>query len=97
MSDRSCTHLDDIREVTPNSIACEECVSMGDRWLHLRICLICGHVGCCDSSKNKHASNHYHATQHSLIQSFEPEEDWIWCYIDQILMEPGQLLYKSNG
>jgi uncharacterized UBP type Zn finger protein len=68
-------------------------VRIGDVWVHLRICLICGHVGCCDSSKNKHATKHFHATQHPIIQSFEPGEDWLWCYIDNLAIEPGRMFY----
>src|SRR5215213_8269909 len=79
----ACTHLDQIREVTPSAQGCEECLKSGDRWVHLRICQICGHVGCCDSSKNKHATKHFHATGHPIIQSFQPGEDWRWCYVDQ--------------
>ncbi len=66
-----CTHLDQIRDVTPSADGCEECLQMGDTWVHLRECLICGHVGCCDSSKNKHATKHSHATDHPLVRSFE--------------------------
>lgn len=58
----------------------------GDRWVHLRLCLECGHVGCCDSSPNRHATKHHHATDHPLIQSFEPGEDWIYCYVDDVAM-----------
>ena len=74
MTDIACTHLDQIREVTPHTQGCEECLKMGDTWVHLRVCLICGHVGCCDDSKNKHATKHFHATQHPIMQSFEPHE-----------------------
>jgi len=79
----ACPHVDMIREVTPSAVGCEECLKLGDRWVHLRICLICGHVGCCDSSKNKHATKHFHGTGHPIAQSFEPGEDWRWCYVDQ--------------
>jgi uncharacterized UBP type Zn finger protein len=82
---KQCTHLDQIRQVTPSAQGCEECLKMGDTWVHLRECLICGHVGCCDSSKNKHATKHFHATKHPIIQSFQPGEDWRWCYIDQVM------------
>jgi hypothetical protein len=71
-----CTHLDQIREVTPSANGCEECLKTGDTWVHLRLCLSCGHVGCCDSSKNTHATKHFHATGHPIIQSVEPGEDW---------------------
>ena len=85
----TCTHLDQIHDVTPNTPdGCEECLQSGDTWVHLRICLTCGHVGCCDMSPNKHATKHYHATEHPIIQSFERGEDWIWCYEDQIYLEP---------
>jgi uncharacterized UBP type Zn finger protein len=84
---QTCRHLDQIREVTPSANGCEECLKMGDTWVHLRICLICGHVGCCDDSKNKHATKHFHATNHPIIQSFQPEENWGWCYIDQLFLD----------
>jgi uncharacterized UBP type Zn finger protein len=88
---RECTHLDLINDVQSGAEGCEECLQMGDTWVHLRECLICGHVGCCDSSKNKHAASHFRATEHPLVRSFEPDEDWIWCYVDEIVMEPGRL------
>ena len=85
----NCTHLDAIQDVTAGTPdGCEECLAMGDRWVHLRICLSCGHVGCCNSSRNKHATKHYEATQHPLIQSFQPGETWLWCYPDELFMEP---------
>ena len=70
----TCTHLDRIVPVHPSARGCEECLRSGDRWVHLRICLTCGHVGCCDSSKNKHATGHYHATAHPIMRSLEPGE-----------------------
>lgn len=89
MAANPCTHLDQIGEVTPRSSGCEECLESGGRWVHLRLCLSCGHVGCCDSSPGRHATKHHHATTHPLIQSFEPGEDWIYCYLDDVSMEPG--------
>ena len=86
MKDR-CAHLDLIQDVTPGAQGCEDCLRGGSRWLHLRLCLTCGHVGCCDSSPNKHATKHYHATKHPMIRSFEPGEDWMWCYADEIYYE----------
>lgn len=83
-----CAHLDQIREVTPRTTGCEECLQAGERWVHLRLCLICGHVGCCDSSKNKHATKHFQQTGHPLIRSAEPGEAWRWCYVDAIAMTP---------
>lgn len=79
-----CTHLDHIHKVKPGSRGCEECLASGDTWLHLRECLECGHVGCCDDSKNKHATKHFHKTGHPIIRSFEPGENWKWCYIDEL-------------
>jgi uncharacterized UBP type Zn finger protein len=81
---KRCTHESEIREVQPSTQGCEECLQMGDKWVHLRICLSCGHVGCCDSSKNKHATGHFHTTHHPIVQSFEPGEDWRWCYVDEV-------------
>jgi uncharacterized UBP type Zn finger protein len=78
-----CEHLSSIRQVTPTSSGCEECLRMGDTWVHLRLCLSCGHVGCCDSSKNKHATKHFRATQHPIVRSLEPGENWRWCYVDE--------------
>ena len=84
---KQCAHLDQIREVTPSANGCEDCLKTGESWVHLRLCLTCGHVGCCDDSKNTHATKHFHATDHPLIQSFEPGEDWGWCYVDQVGLE----------
>lgn len=84
---KECMHLDQIRDVTPTAKGCEDCMKTKDEWLHLRMCLICGNVGCCDSSKNKHATKHFHATQHPLMKSFEPGEDWGWCYVDAVFLE----------
>jgi len=80
---RKCSHLDQIHEIKPSANGCEECLVLGDTWVHLRICQACGHVGCCDSSKNKHATQHFHSSNHPIVQSFEPGEDWRWCYIDK--------------
>lgn len=82
-----CTHLNQVRTVEPSAEGCEECLKMGDFWVHLRICRICGHVGCCDNSKNKHATKHFHATGHPIIQSFEPGEEWGYCYVDEVVFE----------
>ena len=81
-----CSHLATITNPTPHTRGCEECLKMGDTWVHLRLCLECGHVGCCDSSKNRHATKHFHATKHPIIRSFEPGEDWRWCYVDEIVV-----------
>ncbi|MEO8664302.1 MAG: UBP-type zinc finger domain-containing protein [Ignavibacteria bacterium] len=85
----ACSHIslinENVKPLTPEG--CEECLKTGDSWVHLRICLICGHIGCCDQSKNKHATKHFHKTAHPVIRSFEPGEDWMWCYIDEIFIE----------
>jgi uncharacterized UBP type Zn finger protein len=83
-----CSHLQMIHDITPSSTGCEDCLRTGDTWVHLRLCLTCGHVGCCDQSKNRHATKHFHADHHPLIQSFQPNEDWLWCYVDEVMMEP---------
>ena len=82
-----CKHIAAMNEVTPSSDGCEECLRTGSRWVHLRLCMTCGHVGCCDDSPNKHASKHYQTTQHPIMKSFEPGEDWGWCFIDQLFLE----------
>ncbi len=80
-----CIHLAQSHDHPARTPAgCEECLSSGDTWVHLRKCLTCGHVGCCDSSKNKHATKHYRATRHPVVQSFEPGETWRWCYVDEL-------------
>ncbi len=83
-----CSHLDEVKNVPPKTDGCQECLEMGDSWVHLRLCRTCGHVGCCDSSKNKHATKHFRKTDHPIIRSIEPGEDWGWCYIDQVMFEP---------
>jgi diadenylate cyclase len=82
---KSCTHISQIRAVTPRTAGCEECLQTNDNWVHLRLCLTCGHVGCCDDSKNKHSTAHFHSTQHPIIESLEPGEDWRWCYVDELV------------
>lgn len=85
MSDTTCHHLDQIKEgVEPQSKGCAKCVALGDTWVALRMCLSCGHVGCCDSSKNKHATKHYKETGHAIMKSLEEGEDWRWCYMDEM-------------
>jgi hypothetical protein len=81
-----CTHIDDVElHELPSSVeGCEDCLRSGGKWLHLRICLSCGHVGCCDTSPNRHATAHAESTAHPIIRSLEPGEDWCWCYEDQV-------------
>ena len=86
---KSCTHLGEIKDVNPRTPdGCEECLKIGGEWVHLRLCLSCGHVGCCDQSPNRHATAHFHRSQHPIIRSFEPGEDWGWCYVDEIEFDP---------
>ena len=84
-----CVHLKTSNKKTiPNTLeGCEECLKLGDTWFHLRLCLTCGHVGCCDQSKNKHATKHFHTTKHPVIRSFQPGENWCYCYIDDEIEE----------
>ncbi len=77
-----CEHVAEIRDVTPSADGCEDCLLIGDEWVHLRLCMSCGHVGCCDSSKNTHATKHWEAVHHPIIKSHQPGEDWMWCYAD---------------
>jgi hypothetical protein len=79
-----CTHLNHIHKVKPSAKGCEDCLKIGGRWVHLRMCMECGHMACCDSSPNKHATKHFHATKHPIMRSMEPGEDWGWCYIDEV-------------
>ena len=89
----TCHHFDHVNlKELPSAAAshakgCPECIKMGDNWVHLRECLICGHVGCCDSSKNKHATRHFHTSQHPVMRSVEPGERWGWCYVDQAMAQ----------
>lgn len=83
-----CRHLTDVaagrlRPVTPSSLGCKECLESGGRWVQLRLCMACGHVGCCDSSPNRHATRHFRETEHPVIKAFEPGENWAWCYVDE--------------
>ena len=81
-----CAHLGEIRKVKPSADGCEECLKTGSEWVHLRMCLVCGHVGCCDSSPHRHATGHFHKTKHPVMRSSEPGEDWGWCYVDEMML-----------
>jgi hypothetical protein len=91
----ACHHLDslnlrDVPGASPSyAKGCEDCLKIGGRWVHLRECLVCGHVACCDSSPNKHATKHFHATEHAVMRSVEPGESWGWCYVDQERVDLG--------
>jgi uncharacterized UBP type Zn finger protein len=81
-------HLEEVNQnIAPKTPdGCEECLQMDSDWVHLRLCLSCGHVGCCDSSRNKHATKHFKSTKHPIIRSFEPGETWKWCYVDNVMI-----------
>lgn len=84
---KTCTHIAEVRDVEPTTPrGCEECLETGGSWMHLRLCDECGHVGCCDQSPNRHATAHFHETNHAIISSFEPGEDWSYCYVDEVFM-----------
>ena len=85
----TCPHLAMVhKRVRPHTKGCEECLKMGDTWVHLRLCMHCGHVGCCDDSKNRHATKHFHASSHPIMRSIEPGETWGWCFVDQVGFDP---------
>lgn len=85
----ACTHLDSVRILDlPDDVpGCEECLAAGTPWVHLRMCQACGHIGCCDNSPGRHATAHYRSTEHPIIRSAEPGEDWSWCYVDEMMFE----------
>lgn len=82
-----CAHLHAVRDVTPRTSGCEECLKTGSDWVQLRICRTCGHVGCCDSSPNKHARQHFHLTNHPIMEAYEPPKGRGWCYVDEIAVD----------
>jgi uncharacterized UBP type Zn finger protein len=94
----TCTHLDTVKVLDlPESVAgCEDCLREGGAWVHLRICLECAHVGCCDDSPNRHATAHHHGTGHPLIRSLEPGEEWSWCYVDEVAMVIREITGKTR-
>jgi len=83
----SCSHVDEVKFLEPAGpvAGCEECLATGGQWVHLRMCQICGRIGCCDDSPNKHATAHFHESAHPIIRSVEPGEDWSWCYLDEVM------------
>jgi uncharacterized UBP type Zn finger protein len=83
----ACTHLDQVEllEAPAEIPGCEDCLKIGGRWVHLRMCQTCGHVGCCDNSPHRHATAHFHSSAHPIIRSVQPGEDWSWCYVDELM------------
>ncbi len=94
---KGCTHIAGIHTVTPSALGCEECLKSGSRWLHLRICRSCGHVGCCDDSPNRHATAHFRLTGHPIIEGYDPPEGWGWCYVDEVLFDLSSRKTPHNG
>jgi len=82
----ACSHAAGLGQVVPSGTGCVDCLKRGDQWVHLRICMTCGYVGCCDASPNRHATKHYRATGHPIVRSLEPGEAWAWCYEDDELL-----------
>lgn len=95
---KGCTHHYMVLVDAPNGVGCEECLRSGDTWLHLRLCRTCGHVGCCDSSKNRHARAHFLHTSHPIVTSIEPGESWSWCFVDEsfLRLEPVQGILQTE-
>jgi hypothetical protein len=94
---KGCSHGDTIRDVTPSALGCEERLAIGSAWVHLRLCRTCGHVGCCDNSPNRHATKHFHATRHPIIEGYDPPEGWGFCYIDDVMLDLGDRATPHNG
>jgi uncharacterized UBP type Zn finger protein len=88
MYEKKCDHLKEGPAPATQTEGCQECLASGQKWLHLRICRTCGHVGCCDSSPGQHATRHFHETKHPTMQSFESGETWGWCYIHEQMIGP---------
>ena len=83
---KSCVHVSQVQPVEPHTDGCEECMKLGEDWVHLRVCMQCGHVGCCDDSRGRHATKHFHKTRHPVMRSAEPGEEWGWCYLDGLML-----------
>jgi hypothetical protein len=92
-----CRHLDTIEKVTPSARGCEECLKIGSVWVHLRVCRTCGHVGCCDDSPHRHATQHYHGSHHPVIEGYDPPEGWGWCYVDEVFIDLGDNVTPQWG
>ena len=83
----TCTHGAYLKEVVPSADGCEECLTIGSGWVHLRLCRACGHVGCCDDSPNTHATKHFKATGHPIMETYDPPDGWGWCYVDEVMLD----------
>ncbi len=93
----ACRHLSTIAVVHPSARGCEECLRIGSKWVHLRLCRTCGHVGCCDQSPHRHATKHFQKTQHPIIEGYDPPEGWGWCYIDEVFIDLGNNTTPQDG
>ena len=94
---KHCNHGSSVLTVTPSALGCEECLKTGSRWVHLRLCRTCGHVGCCDDSPNRHATKHFQATSHPVIEGYDPPEGWGWCFVDKVFLDFGNDTTPQNG
>jgi hypothetical protein len=92
-----CSHLGQIQDVVPSALGCEECLKSGSPWVHLRLCRICGHVGCCDDSPHRHARQHFHATKHPIIEGYDPPEGWGYCWVDSVTFSLGSRTTPQRG
>jgi ubiquitin-hydrolase Zn-finger-containing protein len=92
-----CRHVEGIQTVTPSALGCEECLKIGSKWVHLRLCRTCGHVGCCDDSPHRHATQHFHGTGHPIIEGYDPPEGWGWCYVDEAWLDLSDRMTPHNG
>jgi hypothetical protein len=90
-----CRHAEEIDDVMPSAVGCEECLKTGSRWVHLRLCRTCGHVGCCDDSPNRHATAHFQATRHPVIEGYDPPEGW--CYVHEVFIDLGDRTTPQRG
>ena len=97
MSKTQCTHANSIKTVTPSALGCEECLKIHQQWVHLRLCRTCGHVGCCDDSPGRHATKHFHATQHPIIEGYDPPEGWGWCFVDEVFLDLSERATPQRG
>ncbi len=94
----ACKHVALVADVEPSALGCEECLKIGSPWVHLcGCCRICGHVGCCDQSPNRHASAHFHATGHPVIEGYDPPEGWGWCYVDEVFFDLSDRMTPQRG
>jgi uncharacterized UBP type Zn finger protein len=91
-----CPHILEAKDIPDKRRVCEDCIKTGDSWVHLRLCMSCGHVGCCDSSKNRHATKHYHTTKHPMMRSMEPGEEWGWCFVDELMFDLSDGVRKAE-